>query len=65
LPFAALPNVGVAAAQGIVAARSAGVFVSVEDFQAKTGLNKTAMDMLRQNNCFQSWPESTQISLFG
>lgn len=65
LPFAALPNVGVNAAQGIVQAREAGDFVSIEDFQARTGLNKTAMDILRQHDCFKNLPESTQISLFG
>jgi DNA polymerase-3 subunit alpha (Gram-positive type) len=65
LPFAALPNVGVNAAQGIVEARAGEDFVSVEDFQVRTGLNKTAMDILRQYNCFKDLPESTQISLFG
>jgi DNA polymerase-3 subunit alpha (Gram-positive type) len=65
IPFAALPNVGANAAQGIVEAREEGAFVSIEEFQARTGLNKTAMDMLRQYNCFQDLPESTQISLFG
>ncbi|HEX3011492.1 MAG TPA: PolC-type DNA polymerase III [Syntrophomonadaceae bacterium] len=65
LPFAALPNVGVNAAVGIVQARDNGDFVSIEDFQARTGLNKTAMDILRQNGCFKNMPESNQISLFG
>lgn len=65
LPFASLPNVGLNAAQGIVEARAEGDFVSVEDFQARTRLNKTAMDILRQYDCFKSLPESTQISLFG
>ncbi|MGI5920612.1 MAG: PolC-type DNA polymerase III [Syntrophomonadaceae bacterium] len=65
LPFCALPNVGVSAAQNIVAARQEAQFVSIEDFQSRTGLNKTAMETLRQNGCFQGIPESTQISLFG
>jgi DNA polymerase III alpha subunit (gram-positive type) len=65
LPFSALPNVGVSAAQGIVAARQEANFVSVEDFQTRTGLNKTAMEILRQTGCFEGIPESTQISLFG
>lgn len=64
LPFSALPNVGVAAAQLIVEARQQGPFVSVEDFQNRTRLNKTAMEMLREENCFQDLPESTQMSLF-
>lgn len=65
LPFSALPNVGVAAAQGIVSARSEKPFLSIEDFQQRSHLNKTAMEILRKNDCFSSLPESTQISLFG
>lgn len=65
LPFSALPNVGVSAAEGIVESRSEGEFISVEEFQQRTHLNKTAMEMLRLNNCFAGLPETTQISLFG
>lgn len=64
LPFAALPNVGTAAAQGIINSRNDGEYISVEDFQGRTRLNKSAMDMLREENCFAGWPEKTQISLF-
>ncbi|MEN6348045.1 MAG: PolC-type DNA polymerase III [Syntrophomonas sp.] len=64
LPFSALPNVGVAAAQGIVDSRDGRDFISVEDFQQRTRLNKTAMDVLRNNQCFKGLPETTQISLF-
>ncbi|MEA1960023.1 MAG: PolC-type DNA polymerase III [Bacillota bacterium] len=65
LPFSALPNVGAAAAQGIVECRKDGEFVSIEDFQNRSRLNKTAMDMLRKEGCFSELPESTQMSLFG
>lgn len=65
LPFSALPNVGVNVAQGISTARQQGPFVSVEDFQVRTRLNKTAMNILREYNCFDGLPETTQISLFG
>jgi len=64
LPFAALPNIGAAAAQGVISSRKDGEYVSVEDFQNRTRLNKSAMDMLRKENCFESLPEKTQISLF-
>lgn len=64
LPFSALPNVGESAAQGIVEARKSGEFVSIEEFQQTTKLNKTAMEILRKNECFGSLPESTQIDLF-
>jgi DNA polymerase-3 subunit alpha (Gram-positive type) len=64
LPFSALPNVGLNAALGIVEARKSRPFVSVEDFQNRTHLNKTAMSVLRQYNCFKNLPESNQINLF-
>jgi DNA polymerase-3 subunit alpha (Gram-positive type) len=64
LPFSALPNVGENAALGIVEARQDKAFVSVEEFQTRTHLNKTAMAVLKEYNCFADLPESTQISLF-
>lgn len=64
LPFSALPNVGVSAAQGIITAREQSEFVSVEDFQIRSRLNKTAIEVLRKYGCFEGLPESTQISLF-
>lgn len=64
LPFAALPNIGAAAALGIISSRNEGQYISVEDFQARTRLNKSGMDMLRTENCFAGLPEKTQISLF-
>ena len=65
LPFIALPNVGLSAVQGIVQAREQGEFVSIQDFQQRTRLNKTAMEILRKHNCFYDLPEESQISLFG
>ena len=64
LPFCALPNIGVSAAQGIVKAREEKDFLSIEDFQIRTHLNKTGMDLLRKNQCLAGLPETTQISLF-
>ncbi|KUG03303.1 dna polymerase iii alpha subunit [hydrocarbon metagenome] len=65
LPFCALPNVGNSAALGVTEARLDKPFVSVEEFQARTHLNKTAMAILREYDCFKDLPETTQISLFG
>ncbi|MBP1762029.1 MAG: polymerase polC-type, partial [Firmicutes bacterium] len=64
LPFAALPSIGAAAAQGVVNARIDGPFISIEDFQTRTHLNKSAMELLRQENCFEGMPEKSQLSLF-
>lgn len=64
LPFAALPNVGRSAAEGIVGARGNEAYLSIEDFQTRTRLNKTSMDVMRQYQCFEGLPESNQIQLF-
>lgn len=64
LPFSSLPNVGLAAAEGISEAREGGAFISVEDFQQRSHLNKTALEVLKQHGCFAGLPESTQASLF-
>lgn len=65
MPFSALPNVGLNAAQVIASVRDEKEFLSVEDFQQRTHTNKTAMEVLREHGCFNGIPESTQISLFG
>ncbi len=65
LPFSALPNVGAAAAQGIVQAREQGEFISIQDFQQRSRLNKSGMDIMRKFDCFGDLPEESQISLFG
>ncbi len=65
IPFGSLPGVGYAAANAIANSRSDQAFLSVEDFQNRSGTNKTAMDMLRQFGCFDGMPENNQISLFG
>lgn len=64
LPFAALPNIGAAAAHGIILSRREGPYISIEDFQNRTRMNKSIMDMLRQEQCFMDLPEKSQISLF-
>lgn len=64
-PFSALPNIGVNAAIGILLAREKADFISCEDFQQRTHLNRTAMEVLRENGCLDGLPESSQISLFG
>jgi DNA polymerase-3 subunit alpha (Gram-positive type) len=47
-----------------VVSREEGEYLSIEEFQNRTHLNKSAMDILRKENCFSGIPEKTQISLF-
>ena len=65
LPFLELHRGGETAAQRIVQAREQGVFLTIEDFQQRTRLNKTGMDIMRKYDCFGDLPEESQISLFG
>lgn len=63
-PFNRLPGMGQAAAEGIVAARKGGEFLSVEDFRNRSKVSKSVIEQLRNEGCFESLPESSQISLF-
>jgi len=64
LPFSALPNLGTTAAQAIVDARDGSEYISVEDFQQRSHINKTGLEVLRKHGCLEGLPESTQLSLF-
>lgn len=65
LPFNSLSSVSSAAGESIVSARSDGYeFVSVEDFQIKTKVNKTVIESLREANVFRGLQESSQMTLF-
>jgi len=64
LPFSALPNLGGAAAHAIADARDGSEYMSVEDFQQRAHINKTALEVLRKHGCLEGLPESTQLSLF-
>ncbi len=64
LPFSALPGVGGAAAQNIVKLRGDTPFLSVQEMQLRTHLNKTTLDMLRKYGCLDGLPESAQLNLF-
>ncbi|WP_054956111.1 PolC-type DNA polymerase III [Paenibacillus dakarensis] len=63
-PFSALQGIGDNAARNIAAAKEAGEFLSIEDFQQKAKASKTAVELLTQMGCFRGLPESNQLSLF-
>ncbi|MEX2462244.1 MAG: PolC-type DNA polymerase III [Paenibacillaceae bacterium] len=63
-PFSAVPGVGGNAAKLIAAAKEQGDFLSVEDFQQKSKVSKTVIELLNALGCFRGMPESNQLSLF-
>jgi DNA polymerase-3 subunit alpha (Gram-positive type) len=63
-PFAAVPGIGASAAKNIAAAREAGEFLSVEDFQMRSKVSKTVVEILTGFGCFRGLPETNQLSLF-
>ncbi len=66
MPFSALSGVGEKAAHEIVKRRdeSDGTFVSVDDFQAKTGASSAVITALQEIGAFGDLPETAQISFF-
>ena len=64
LPFSALKGVGEAAAVSLYNAGSQGVYISQDELLARTGVNKTAIEALREAGSLEGLPESSQLSLF-
>lgn len=63
-PFSAVAGIGTNAARNIAAAKEAGEFLSIEDFQMRTKASKTIVELLTSMGCFRGLPESNQLSLF-
>ena len=64
-PFNSLQGLGLTAAQGIVDGRNAaGEFTTIEDFRERTGIGKTLIELLKDNNVLKGLPETNQLSLF-
>lgn len=68
-PIASLQGVGEAAAMSIVLERDRRIaqgesFMSVEDVQLSAGVNKSVIEMLRAEGCFEGLPETNQLSVF-
>ena len=68
-PIAAFQGVGEAAAMSIVKERNRRLennerFLSVEDIQISAGVNKSVVETLRAEGCFEGLPDTNQMSLF-
>ena len=64
-PLAALPGLGAAAAESLVAARQERPFSSQEDLRNRGRVSKTIVELLAQQGCLRDLPESDQLRLFG
>ena len=66
LPFSAIAGCGGRAAEGLEAARNdgGGEFLSIEDFQLRSGASKTIIAALEEGGAFESLPKTTQLSFF-
>ena len=63
-PIASLANVGASAAKSIVEARKDGPFTSIDDLKKRTGISRTAVEVLREHGCLDGMTESDQLELF-
>ncbi len=63
-PLQAVKGVAESAAHSIVEARKDGDFLSVEDFQMKSGANKTVIEALEEMGIFEGMSKTNQISFF-
>ncbi len=64
IPFAALPGLGVAAADNIVAAREQGPFLSIDDLRQRAKLSKSIIELLRGQGALDDLGETSQLAFF-
>ena len=62
-PINSLPGIGQAAAEGFVAARGAGPFVSQDDM-VRRKVSKSMVEQLKLAGCLNGIPETSQVTLF-
>ncbi len=64
LPLCSLNGLGESVAEKIVEVVKNGEATTIEEIRVKAAVNKSIMDLLEQNKCFGSIPESDQLTLF-
>ena len=63
-PFSALPGLGGAAAAGIIEARNQGEFFSIKEFQDRTHVSKSVIQLMKDYHVLDGLPETDQVSFF-
>jgi DNA polymerase-3 subunit alpha (Gram-positive type) len=63
-PLCTVQGLGSKVAEAIVTAREEGNFKTLEDFKARTKVNKTVLEVLRGYHVLDGIPETDQMSLF-
>ena len=64
LPFVALSGVGENAAKALVAEYEKAPYETIEEMVERAGVNKTAVEALRNHGVLEGLPESDQLSFF-
>lgn len=64
IPFAALPGLGVSAAQHIIDARSMAPFLSIDDLRQRARVSKSIVELLRQHGALKDLGETSQLGFF-
>ena len=64
-PLRALTGLGESVANNIVAERTEGQFLSIEDFAKRTKASKTVIELLKENDCLNGLPDTNQLDFFG
>ena len=62
-PLNSIQGMGVAAAESVVSAREDGEFKTIEDFNNRTSVSKTLIDIMKENGIL-AMPDTNQLSLF-
>ena len=63
-PFSSIPGVGESQAIGVAENRGTAKFLSIEDFQKRTGANSGVISAMERCGCFDDLPKTNQIALF-